>query len=376
MRFRCKTAELRNKVGIISDVVPKQDIQPLLGNMKVSVGEQVELSATGPEVGITTKINDAESLEAGSILVPGRFLNDLLHYAVEEEVEVIQEDLHLIVKLGTAQYKVYGREAEQFPDLPAFNADEAITIPAADMSFMIDVTEFAVSREPTRYDTHGVLLSISASGEGRRSSKATVEMVATDAKRMAQVTKKLPVKLDGSREVIVPVKAFRELRKLLPTEGEGTAVGINISDRQIVFQSSVATLSAQLLTGRYPDYKAAIPKDPRRKLTTKASTFLGLLYRAQVAASPSLPKVECTLGDGKVVLSAQSEERGEARVEQSVAYEGEPLTILLRPELLTDVLRRIGDEEITIEFTDASTPCILRWGRDYLYLAMPMSPAA
>lgn len=374
MKFRCRTEILRERVGIVSDVIPPRELLPILSNIRIDVGDTVMLSATDLEVGIKTELTDASALESGSLLVGGKLLSNILRFATEDEAELKQVDEHLVIKLGQSEYTLYSRDVEDFPEFAEFKDEERISIPSEDLLFMIDYTEFAAAKEPSRYDFHGLFLSIEPPTSSR--GKFAVEMVGTDGRRMALVSKKLSVKTEGEpkkHECIIPTKALREVRKLVDTESE-EAVDFNIRDKQIVIRTKEGTVSSQLFTGMYPDYKAVLKQEHNKKLTIRASDFLRLLNRAAVAASEPLYEVACQFEEKKMTLSARSE-LGVAHIEAEVNYEGDPLTIVLQPALFTDALRRIGDDEITIEFTDEATPCTVHWGKEYTFLSIPIVPA-
>lgn len=50
------------------------------------------------------------------------------------------------------------------------------------------------------------------------------------------------------------------------------------------------------------------------------------------------------------------------------------VSIILNSRYLLDVLAVLSDETVTIELTDANTPCIIKDGqtKDYLYIIMPI----
>ena len=63
---------------------------------------------------------------------------------------------------------------------------------------------------------------------------------------------------------------------------------------------------------------------------------------------------------------------GEAREEMSISYSGEELSIAFNPQFLVDVLRNLDEEEVALELTDALNPGVIRSGKSFLYVIMPI----
>ena len=112
---------------------------------------------------------------------------------------------------------------------------------------MFNLTDFAISKDDTRYVLNGVLLEVKGD---------ELTLVATDGKRMAMMKKKLPKKTLLDKEVVVPVKTIQEVKRLLEDEGE---VKIQFSDTQVMFSFPEFFIISRLIEGEFPNYKKVIP---------------------------------------------------------------------------------------------------------------------
>ena len=74
----------------------------------------------------------------------------------------------------------------------------------------------------------------------------------------------------------------------------------------------------------------------------------------------------------RLILSANAPGVGEAREEMSISYSGEELSIAFNPQFLVDVLRNLDEEEVALELTDALNPGVIRSGKSFLYVIMPI----
>jgi DNA polymerase-3 subunit beta len=86
--------------------------------------------------------------------------------------------------------------------------------------------------------------------------------------------------------------------------------------------------------------------------------------------------VKLGLDDGKLELSAQSPEFGEARESLVVDYAGGGVEIGFNAQYLLDFLGVVGGEQVALELKDGESQGLLRPaaedGGEYRYVVMPM----
>ena len=80
-----------------------------------------------------------------------------------------------------------------------------------------------------------------------------------------------------------------------------------------------------------------------------------------------------TFSAGNLCLSSSTPEAGDAEINLKVDYQGEPLKIGFNPEYLLDMLRVIEEAQIVCELTDGTKPGLIRAGKDFLYVIMPVT---
>jgi DNA polymerase-3 subunit beta len=64
-----------------------------------------------------------------------------------------------------------------------------------------------------------------------------------------------------------------------------------------------------------------------------------------------------------LVLTSRSPESGEATVNFPAKYDGSDVEIGFNPQFLTDALRVVDNDEITLELTAPNRPGLLKGGR-------------
>ena len=74
-----------------------------------------------------------------------------------------------------------------------------------------------------------------------------------------------------------------------------------------------------------------------------------------------------------LVLTSRSPESGEATINFSCKYEGSDMEIGFNPQFLTEALRVVDSDEITLELTAPNRPGLLKGGANFLYVIMPVN---
>ncbi len=181
-------------------------------------------------------------------------------------------------------------------------------------------------------------------------------------------TDKLPK--DGAK-VIIPSKALNLIDKLIDDPEE--TVGFQFRENQVIFHTSSATLTSNLVEGQFPPYEDVIPKDTDKKMTASTAEFLSAIRRAALLTTEESKGVKMHFSKKGLVLTSRSPEAGEATITFPCKYEGTDVEIGFNPAFLTEALRVVDSDEITLEMTAANRPGLLRGGPNFLYVIMPVN---
>jgi DNA polymerase-3 subunit beta len=74
-----------------------------------------------------------------------------------------------------------------------------------------------------------------------------------------------------------------------------------------------------------------------------------------------------------MVFSGRAPETGDAEVEMSVDYTGEPIEIGFNPVFITEALRVMDSADFELELGSADRPGLLKYGSNFLYVLMPIN---
>ena len=53
-------------------------------------------------------------------------------------------------------------------------------------------------------------------------------------------------------------------------------------------------------------------------------------------------------------------------------YSSEPLDMAFNPDFFIDMLKVVGESEVSISFKDSASAALAKGGKDYMYVVMPV----
>jgi DNA polymerase-3 subunit beta len=353
-------------IQVVQNAVSQKSSLPILSNVLLETENgELKLTATDLDIGISSAI-PATVIQEGAITVPAKKFFDIIRALPEgSEVELsMKKSNSLNIKSGKANFKIVGLPKEEFPQLPVFKDKDSITLNQKTLKEMMNLTDFAISKDDTRYVLNGILLSVKGDN---------LEMVSTDGRRLAAASKKLAKKTLVDRAVIVPTKTAQEVKRMLLDEGE---VKIHFSDNQVLFTFPKSFVLSRLIEGEYPNYKKVIPDKSPKELKVLREDFLSATKRASIFTDQDSMAIKLNIKKKKMTISKNTA-FGEAKEEIDIDYTGDDdIEIGFNPKYLIDVLKSLEDQEIIFEVNDSSKPGVIRRGGDYTYVVLPMQLTA
>lgn len=353
-------------IQVVQNAVSQKSSLPILSNVLLETENgELKLTATDLDIGISSAI-PATVIQEGAITVPAKKFFDIIRALPDgSEVELsMKKSNSLNIKSGKANFKIVGLPKEEFPQLPVFKDKDSITLDQKTLKEMMNLTDFAISKDDTRYVLNGILLSVKGDN---------LEMVSTDGRRLAAASKKLSKKTLVDRAVIVPTKTAQEVKRMLLDDGE---VKIHFSDNQVLFTFPKSFVLSRLIEGEYPNYKKVIPDKSPKELRVLREDFLSATKRASIFTDQDSMAIKLNIKKKKMTISKNTA-FGEAKEEIDIDYTGDDdIEIGFNPRYLIDVLKSLEDQEITFEVNDSSKPGVIRRGGEYTYVVLPMQLTA
>lgn len=362
MRFTANRQRLLDAVNLVGSVTGPKAVRPVLQNLRLVVDSGgATLLATDLEVAIRHRVELLEIEEVGDILLPVAKLGSILRECAADGVKFALNDRRASIKCGNATFHINGENPDEFPVIPNFDEDKALTLDRDIFSTLIRKTSFACAREKTRYAFHGVRVEVSGD---------EVRMVATDGKRLAMKSASFDNTRDVKQAPIVLQKGLATFERIL---GADPKVQVCIEDKQVMVKSGSAEVSSRVADGVFPDWRNVMPKTRLLKATCPRLDLLTALRQASVLTSEESRSVRMKFSDGRMVLTSRAAEVGDSTVEMNCTLDGEELEVAFNPDYLVEGLKIMEAGEVTLVLSGAETPAVIEGEENFVYIVMPVT---
>lgn len=364
MKLVLNRLAFQEALALAGTVIPRSTPKPILQCVRIQTEKgKVFLSATDLEVGIICRIEQVEIAEEGDVVVPAEKVSAIVRETADETLTLEESESTLHILASDSRYTIYGQDSRQYPAVPEFAGKADLEVGLPHLKEGIQQTLFAAARESTRYALNGVLWEIS----GKK-----LNLVATDGRRLARSI--LPVQKAArvpEGKTIVPSKTMALLEKL-PADAEAS-VAVSFTENRIAASCGAVTLSSTLVEGNFPKYEEIIPKDYEKKVVLNTQAAMSAVKRAALLASEDSKGIKISLQKGQMVFSSRAPETGDAQIQMSVEYEGQPLEIGFNPQFLLDAIRVLTADTFELHLGEADRPGLLKCGPNFLYIVMPVN---
>jgi DNA polymerase-3 subunit beta len=170
-------------------------------------------------------------------------------------------------------------------------------------------------------------------------------------------------------EAIVPARALGELARIA---AEGDNVTLGVHENQVVFGTNDAWLTTRRIDGQFPNYKQLVPEAFEHEVPLPREELLDVVRRVSVMAQRNSP-LRLRFADGELVVSAQTQDVGEARESLPASFGAEALEIGFNAEFLRDGVESVIGDTVRLKLISPLRPAVLQGeGDDFLYLIMPI----
>jgi DNA polymerase-3 subunit beta len=364
MKVICNRGALLEALTVAGNVVAPRTPKPVLLCVKLTAGDdRLTVAGTDMEVAVRYSDTQVQIEQPGEALVPADKMRDIVRESVDDTLSIEITGDTANIRGQDSHFKIFTQKSSEFPPVPDFEGEAHVEIPGGLLKQLIGQTIIATQKDASRYAFNGVLFAI----KGKK-----LALVSTDGRRLAMsrgdlVSDKLP---EGAK-VIVPTKALNLLDKLISDPEE--TVGMQVRENQVMFHTSNATLTTNLVEGQFPPYDDVIPKDVDKKMTAATADFLGAIRRAALLTTEESKGVRLQFNKKGLVVTSRSPESGEATVNFPCKFEGSDIEIGFNPSFLTDALRVVDSDEISLELTAPNRPGLLKGGPNFQYVIMPVN---
>ncbi len=326
----------------------------------------VELTATDGEIALRLGVASFAVEEPGEAVVSAERLLSIVRELPDAEIRLEADARYCIVRGAGSEFKIFVFPPADFPPPPRFQAEPDLVVEGAQLGRMIALTIYAAARETSRYAINGVLWQ-------KRGKK--LFLVATDGRRLARAGGVLTQSNTSDFDVIVPAKALNIFERVFGGAKDQWVVQVQVLPNQLLIQSEDRLLSTVLVEGNFPKYEDVIPRENDKVARINRLELYGAVRRAALLTSDEARAVRLSFSRDRLLITAQSPEQGEARVELPVEYDGDPVEIGFNPLFVNDALKALAFDTVRLELQDSFRPGLIcsEDKSEFLYVVMPVS---
>lgn len=367
MKFDCPRKEFFEAVSAAAAAASSRTSVTILQNLKIEAESGgIRVLGCDGEMWVERAVACLVS-EPGAICVPARFLNDLVSSLPDGDLQVVTLDGNgVLLQQGASEYRMVSLDPSDFPEPPAFGGEGELTLKMGVLRNAIDSVIYAVSGDQHRQVLTGVLFTYDGT---------TLTLVATDTHRLA-VRKIGQAGIGSSINAVVPEKALKSIKSLPVPDDQ--PVSLLFGGSRVGVETDAAKVISQLLAGTYPNWERVVPAESTRAWSVESDQLEEKVRRAMLLARDNANRVRFKgLGD-QIIVSARSEEKGEAKEEVLMIPHNGDVEIAFNGKYVQDALGPIDGPGVRIEMTESSRPAIFRPADDdsgYFCVIMPMALA-
>ena len=369
MKISCNREKLFAAYQTAASVAPSRNTtKPILQNVKIEAADgKATLTATDLEVGIRIELPDIEVEVPGGAVLPIDRFTPILRESSDEILRLESDGQGTTVTGERSHFKLPGENPDEFPAVASFSDEQYYEVPARLLRELIRRTIFATDSESSRYALGGVLLEF---------SEDRVTAVGTDGRRLAKMegpAQRIGDVPPGDTSTIVPTRAMQLIERAFSDADAELQIALREND--ILVRSPRVTVYSRLVDGRFPNWRDVFPQ---RTGATQVEFTVGSLHaavrQAMIVTSEESRGVDFTFAEGSLVLTAQSADKGQSRVELPIAYDAAAISVMLDPRYMNDFLKVLdGDRIFTIEIQDAESAAVSATDDGYGYVIMPLA---
>lgn len=365
MKFSCEKSLFEQTINTVIRAVPaKSSVPAMEGILLEAEGETVTATAYNGQTAIRTRI-DVDVEREGRIVLGAKLLSEIVRKMPDGTVTLDSaEDGATKLNCGNARYNVSSLSADDFPELPEVETENALEIRESALGSMIAQTVFAVSANEARPVQTGELFE-AANGK--------LNVVACDGFRLA--ARKEPMERGADMEFVVPGAALSEVERLCGATDD--TVRIAVGNRHVLFTIGGAELISRRLDGAFLDWKKAVPRDNPINVKVDAKALMQSIERVGVVINEKMKSpIRCAVGMNEITLSARTG-IGAATDRCKVDGDGGDLEIGFNHRYLSDALRYAPENALNVSFKSSTTPAVITAaagdnGGKFLYMVLPV----
>lgn len=374
MTLNCTVSrsDLMEGLNSLQNITNKRVTLAILSNILIEAEEDgIVLTGTDLEVGLRIKI-PAEINGQGILTLPSRKIFEIVRESGSENITIQEtENSWVVISAGLSTYNLAGLASDEFPEFPKFDENNFVSFEAGIFSDLIDKVIFSVANEEENaYSLTNVLFE-----KEKKDERSYIRMISSDGHRLSIMEKDVATDIDLltiQEGTLIPKKGIQELKKFCDNRD---SVEISFEKEKLIAKDNDSVMVIRLKQGDFPQYRAIVNAvQLENKITIERRPFLDSLKRINLFTEDIFHTIQLEIGNGKMILSSQNVDLGNAKDIQDILYDGEPLLLGFNCRYFIEALQVMECDSVDAYINSNNSPCLMKSDRDegFLSIIMPM----
>jgi len=364
--------DLLEGLNSLQNITNKKGTLAILSNVLIgTTSGGLSLTGTDLEVGLQIFV-PAEIHGEGLLTLPSKKIFEIVRESGSETITIEEtENSWVIIKAGLSTYNLAGIASDEFPEFPEYEEDTFISFESYIFLELIEKVIYSIANEQENiYSLTSVLFE-----KEKIDDTFYLKMVSSDGHRLSIMKKDVAADLDQlhlNDVTLIPKKGIQEWKKFC--EGRDN-IEVSFEEKQVVLRDGQAVMVIRLKHGEFPQYSAIIDAiELTNCVKINRIPFLESLKRINLFTEDIFHTIQLKIDMNKMILSSQNADLGNAKDEQNISYDGEPLILGFNCRYFIETLQVMECETVEAYINSNSSPCLMKSEEDkgFISIIMPM----
>lgn len=361
MKATVNQKDLLKIINIAQKATSQRTTMPILEGILFEFSKDVlTLKSTNLNNSIITEMS-IKADEEFSFVLNANIISNIIRKLPDTEIEFEKKGNLIEINYLNSKMNLSYQESSEYPDVEILKTETAFSIDAHLMKESIRQTQFAAAKNDAKQILNGILMEL---------KDDFINFVALDGYRIA--VKKIPYEIRENIKAVVHADTFNLLNSIID---EDDLIEINIGETEISFKLNNTILTGRLIEGNFINYKDIIKNAATTVVKLNREEFLECIERASLMAKEQNTNlIKIKIEDDYMHISSNSE-IGNIHEVLSIEKFKENLIIAFNGSYLSDVLKVLNVDRISMDFESETSPCIIKPEDDNLnftYMLLPV----
>jgi len=372
-KFNVNREDFLKAVSAQLNITSKKGTLAILANVLLDVRpDHIVLTCTDLEIGLKQTI-PAEVFESGILTLPAKKLFELARESGSTMISFKEIDNYWVeISADSSLYRLAGMAAHEFPQFPAYNEENMVSIESGILADLVDKTVYSIAQDKENMFT----LTACLLQKVKQNDLFYLKMITSDGHRLTIMTKEIESNFENlhlNPITLIPRRGVQEIRKFCENK---ISFIFGVEEKQAVLKSDDSLLIIRLLEGDFPDFQGLLSnlQSKENQIHINRLRFLEGLRRINLFTEDLFHAIKIDIQENKMILTSQNADFGSAKDEFEIDYDGTPLSLGFNCRYFIESLQVMEGKTITANIKNHESPCMITSEDDvgFTSVIMPM----